>query len=176
MGPNRYAQGEHGSHEQSPANSVEKALEEERRRRAELERQVRDLGEESRQLRRQAEESERRARLREGLKERGVRKTQLAMRLIEPDVRRSDDGELFGEWEGSRVPLEDYLNRFVRENPEFLPPRIPGGSGATGGGASELTRSGFDLDAIRPGMSAAEHRQAWNEVARLVGAADPDRA
>jgi hypothetical protein len=171
MGPNRYAQGEQDS---LPHGGMERALEEERRRRAELERQVRDLGEESRQLRRQAEESERRARLREGLKERGVRKTQLAMRLIEPDVRRGEDGELFGEWEGARVPLEEYLNTFVRENPEFLPPRIPGGSGATGGGGSELTRSGFDLDSIRPGMSPADTRQAWSEVARLVGATDPD--
>ena len=167
MGPNRYAREE-------PESGLERTLEDERRRRAELERQVRELGEESRLLRRQAEESERRARLREGLKERGVRKTQLAMRLIEPDVKRGDDGDLVGEWEGSRLPLEEYLNRFVRENPEFLPPRIPGGSGATGSG-SEMTRSGFDLDAIRPGMSLAETRQAWGEVARLMGAADPDQ-
>ncbi len=174
MGPNRYAIGEQGSREEAPGAGLERALDEERRRRSELERQVRELGEESRMLRRQAEESERRALLREGLKERGVRKSQLAMRLIEPDVRRSEDGELFGEWEGSRVPLEEYLNRFVRENPEFLPPRIPGGSGAAGGGGSELTRSGFDLDAIRPGMSSAETRQAWSEIARLVGVSDPD--
>jgi hypothetical protein len=38
-----------------------------------------------------------------------------------------------------------------------------------------MTRSGFDLDAIRPGMSPAETRQAWGEVARLMGAADPDQ-
>lgn len=167
MGPNRYAQGE--------GAGLELALEEERRRRAELELQVKELGEQSRMLRRQAEENERRERLREGLKERGVRKTQLAMRLIEPDVRRSEDGEMYGEWEGSRVPLEEYLNRFVRENPEFLPPRISGGSGATGGGGSELTQSGFDLDAIRPGMSAKDVKQAWREVARLIGSGDPDQ-
>ena len=174
MGPNGYAQGELGSREQA-GNGLERALEDERRRRAELERQVRELGDESRQLRRQAEEAERRERLRDGLKERGVRKAQLAMRLIEPDVRRSEEGELVGEWEGSRVTLEDYLDRFVRENPEFLPPRIAGGSGAMGGG-SELTQSGFDLDSIRPGMSPTETKQAWNEVARLVGAANPDQA
>lgn len=170
MGPNRYAQSGQVPHEENADASLERTLEAERRRRLELERQVKDLSEESRALRRQAEESERRARIREGLKERGVRKTQLAMRLLEPDVRRNADGELVGDWEGSLLPLEDYLNQFVRENPEFLPPRIAGGSGVTGGRGSELTRSGFDLDSIRPGMSASEAHQAWSEVARLMGA------
>ena len=173
MGPNRYAMSEQDTRDQSPRADADRALEEERRRRLELERQVKDLNEESRALRRQAEESERRARLREGLKERGVRKTQLAMRLLEPDLRRNSDGDLVGDWEGSLLPLEDYLNRFVQENPEFLPPRIAGGSGATGARGSELTRSGFDVDSIRPGMKPDELRQAWSEVARLIGAAGP---
>lgn len=171
MGPNR-----HAISEQEPQDAAENALQQERRRRLELERQVKDLSEESRALRRQAEESERRARLREGLKERGVRKTHLAMRLLEADVRRNSDGELVGEWEGSLMPLEEYLNRFVRENPEFLPPRIAGGSGTTGGRSSELTSSGLDMDSIRPGMSPDATRQAWSEVARLIGAAGPDES
>lgn len=168
MGPNRYAIGE-----QDSPDSADSALEQERRRRLELERQVKDLSEESRALRRQAEEAERRSKLRDGLKERGVRKTHLAMRLLEPDIRRTSDGDLVGEWEGSLMPLEDYLNRFVQENPEFLPPRIAGGSGATSGRTSEMTRSGLDLDSIRPGMSPDAARQAWSEVARLIGAAGP---
>ena len=176
MGPNRYATSEQDSREQSREANPQSSLDQERRRRLELERQVKELSEESRSLRRQAEEAERRSRIREGLKERGVRKTQLAMRLLEPDVRRNSDGELVGEWEGSVLPFDDYLNRFVQENPEFLPPRIAGGSGATGGRGSELTRSGFDLDAIRPGMNPDETRQAWREVARLVGAEGPGAA
>lgn len=171
MGPNRYAINEQGSRGQEPLDGAESALEQERRRRLELERQVKDLSEESRALRRQAEESERRSRLRDGLKERGVRKTHLAMRLLEADVRRNSDGDLVGEWEGALVPLDDYLNRFVQENPEFLPPRIAGGSGATSGRSSELTRSGLDLDSIRPGMGQEAAKQAWSEVARLIGSA-----
>ncbi len=173
MGPNHYATGERGPQDPSREAGVDEALEVERRRRLELEKQVKDLSEESRALRRQAEESERRSKLREGLRERGVRKTRLAMRLVEPDVRRDSDGDLVGDWEGSLIPLDEFLNRFVQENPEFLPPRIAGGSGATGGRGSELTRSGFDLDSIRPGMNRDESRQAWSEVARLVGAAGP---
>jgi len=173
MGPNRYATSEQDMQTQENRTGAESALEQERRQRLELERQVKDLSEESRALRRQAEESDRRTRLREGLKERGVRKTHLALRLLEPDVRRNSDGELVGDWEGSLLPLDDYLNRFVQENPEFLPPRISGGSGSSGGRSAELTRSGFDLDAIRPGMKPDETREAWNEVARLIGASGP---
>lgn len=160
MGPNRHAaDGEAGS---SPA------FEQERVRREDLERQVRELAEENRRYLREREQSQREARLRQGLEERGVKKVQLAMRVVGDDIRRSSDGEIYAEQEGRRLSLDEYLNRFVAENPEFLPPRITGGSGTTGAERG-LTSSGFDLDSIRPGMSADEARQAWKEVARLMG-------
>lgn len=164
MGPNRYATDD--APREDPGSSGE--LEHERRRRDELERQVRELAEENRRYLREREESQREARIRQGLEERGVKKVNLALRVVGDDIRRDSDGEMYAEVEGRRTPFDEYLNQFVAENPEFLPPRIAGGSGATGAERG-LTSSGFDLDSIRPGMSADEARQAWKEVARLMG-------
>jgi hypothetical protein len=98
-----------------------------------------------------------------------VGKVHLAFRLVKDEIFRGEDGELFGDVDGVRVPFHEYLKRFVAENPEFLPPRIAGGSGAEGGQGSEMTAGGFDLDRIRPGMSPEELARAWKEVARLAG-------
>lgn len=164
MGPNRYA----ADGESRSESSSSPALEQEQVRREELERQVRELAEENRRYLREREESQREARIRQALEERGVKKVNLALRVVGDDIRRSSDGEIYAEQDGRRVSLDEYLNGFVAENPEFLPPRIAGGSGATGAERG-LTSSGFDLDSIRPGMSADETRQAWKEVARLMG-------
>ena len=148
---------------------AERRLNEERKRREQLERKLNELSEENQRSRRRSEQMERSARMKETLRELGVKKVHLAYRLVKDDILRGDDGELYGEIDGQRVPYEDYLSHFVAENPEFLPPRIAGGSGSSGAERSELTTTGFDIDKIRPGMSRDEMKQAWKEVARLAG-------
>lgn len=162
-------EGNHGDVESRYRNELAR----ERATRERLERQLNEIATENRRRREEAEEAERVSVIREGLEERGVKKTRLALRLVKDDVKRGDDGRLYGEADGRRLPLEDYLDMFVGENPEFLPPRIAGGSGATGTGSRELTQSGFELESIRPGMSRDESREAWKQVARLMGSGDP---
>lgn len=145
----------------------------ERATRERLERQLNQIATENRMRREEADETERLNVIREGLEERGVKKTRLALRLVKEDISRGDDGQLFGEMDGRRLSLDDYLDSFVGENPEFLPPRISGGSGATAAGSRELSQSGFELESIRPGMSRDESRAAWKQVARLMGSGDP---
>lgn len=165
MGPDRYAE----SLSNSEPEAARKELAAEKRRREELERRVEDLMQESRRSQRQAEEAERDVRVREALREQGVKKVDLAFRLVKDDVLRGQDGRLYAESGGKRAPLEEHIARFLSENPEFLPPRIAGGSGASGAERREMSGSGFDMESIRPGMSKEESRQAWKEVARLMG-------
>jgi len=167
MGPNRFAQPQSGSSE-TRNDDLSAALAEERERRIELERRVRELDEQGRRAQQQRAEAERLNRIRQGLERRGVRKPELALRVVREDVRQSSDGEIVAEYQGGRTSLDDYLDRFVAENPEFLPPRIAGGSGATGGSGG-FSPGGLDLDSIRPGMSEEDSRKAWREVARLMG-------
>jgi len=153
----------------SPATRYRLELEGERRRREELEQRVQELAAENQRTRREVAERERLGRIRDALQERGVRKSDLAVRIVREDVSLSEDGELYGVLRGEKLPLEDYLTRFLGENPELLPPRIPGGSGVPSKSGSELTRSSFELDDIRPGMKPEQSKRAWQEVARLMG-------
>ena len=63
--------------------------------------------------------------------------------------------------------MQDFVKKFVDENPEFLPPRIAGGSGTSGGG-HDVAGTRVDLDAIRPGMSEEERRDIHRAIANLV--------
>jgi len=173
MGPNTLAQ-ESALEDRSPAGDdvageLGARLRQERSRRESLEQQLKDLIEENRRSRVESEQARKTARIREALDGSGVKKTHLAMRLVGDQIFRGDDGEYYAESGGKRVTVEDYLGDFLRENPEFLPPRISGGSGASGADRRELSGSSFDLEGIRPGMSQEESRRAWKEVARLMG-------
>jgi hypothetical protein len=150
-------------------SDLQTMLAEERRKREGAERQLSELGEENRRTRRQYEQTERVSRIQSYLQELGVRKVPLALRLVKEEIVRGDDGELYAEVKGARVPYREYLEDFVAENPEFLPPRIAGGSGASGGERGEMRPGGIDLNSIRPGMSREELAEAWKEVARLAG-------
>jgi hypothetical protein len=144
-------------------------FEKERRERRQLQQQFEEMQAENRRQRKQADEVERLDLIREGLEARGVAKTKLALRLMKDDVSRDGEGQLCGSYEGSRMALGAYPDRFLADNPEFLPPRITGGSGVSGRGVRELGASGVDLESIQPGMSREETRAAWKEVARLMG-------
>lgn len=149
--------------------SLEKKLAEERQRREQLERRLGELKEENHRTRQKAEQAERFAQVRDELQRHGVQKVQLAFRLLKDDIYRGEDGDLYADVEGARMPYRDYVRHFISENPEFLPPRIAGGSGTTGGGRGEISTSGIDIDEIRPGMSREQMTRAWKEVARLSG-------
>jgi hypothetical protein len=156
--------------EDQQGSDLQAMLDEERRKRESLERKLGELGEENRRTRRRAEQTDRVSQVQSFLQELGVRKVDLALRLLKDEVFRGEDGELYAEVKGSRIPYRDYLEDFVAENPEFLPPRIAGGSGASGGERGEMRPGGIDLNSIRPGMSREELSEAWKEVARLAGA------
>lgn len=150
-------------------STIKSKLDDERSRREALERKISELSDENRRSRRGAEQADRFSQIQSQLRELGVQKVELAFRLLKDDVVRGDDGDLYADQNGAQVPLKEYLANFVSENPEFLPPRIAGGSGATGGDRSELSSGGLDLDSIHAGMSREEMAEAWKEVARLVG-------
>jgi hypothetical protein len=149
-----------------PAYKTE--LVEERRRREQLERRVNELVEENARNRRAAEESERFSQIRAELQRIGVSKVDLAFKVVKDEVARSEDGSLVGKTGGGEVPLREYLNSFVHENPEFLPARIPGGSGVTGPSKAAPVAAPVELEKIRPGMSAEEVQRVRDHIAQVA--------
>ena len=113
-----------------PAYKTE--LQEERRRREQLEKRVNELVEENRKSRGVADEAQRSSNIRAELQKLGVTKVDLAYKAVQDGIVRTDDGRLVARGEGGEQPLGDYLATFVQENPEFLPARIAGGTGMTG--------------------------------------------
>jgi hypothetical protein len=160
-----FLQAQHAKTE--PAYKTE--LVEERRRREQLERRVNELVEENKRSRQAAEEMERGTTIRSELQRLGVTKVDLAFRAVRDDIVRSEDGRLLAKSESGDVPVREYLTRFVSENPELLPGRIHGGSGAGSGHAEPIGSSTqVDLDKIRPGMSAEELERVRQEIARVA--------
>jgi hypothetical protein len=151
--------------EQSKAEPAHRAeLQEERRRRETLEQRVNELVAENERSRAKAEEAERCAAVRAELQRLGVAKIELAYKAVKDDIRRGDDGRLMAT-DGSDA--RDYLARFVGENPELLPARLGGGSGAVAGQRASGT-GGVELDKIKPGMSAEDRERARVEIARVA--------
>ncbi|MBI4874669.1 MAG: hypothetical protein HY822_08550 [Acidobacteria bacterium] len=150
-----------------PAYKTE--LLEERKRRELLERRVNELSDENRRNRQVAEEAERASAIRAELQRLGVAKVDLAFRAVKDDVVRTDDGRLVGRGTQGETPLKEFLTQFVNENPELLPARIPGGSGAAPGARVERSGGGgIDIDKIRPGMSKEELDAVRREIARIA--------
>jgi hypothetical protein len=156
--------------ESSRAEPAYKAeLVEERKRREQLERRVNELIEENQRSRTLAQEAERSAAIRAELQRLGVTKVDLGFRAVKDDVTRAEDGRLVARTGQGEVGLREYLAQFVTENPELLPARISGGSGAAatqkdaapGGGA-------VDLDKIKPGMSREELDRVRQEIAKIA--------
>jgi hypothetical protein len=150
-----------------PAYKAE--LLEERKRREQLEHRVNELIQENERSRKQAEEAERSASIRAELQRLGVAKVDLAFKAVKEDIYRTEDGRLVGRGEQGETSLKEYLSQFVRENPEFLPARIAGGSGATAGQRTPAASAGsLDLERIRPGMSGEEAERIRQEIARVA--------
>jgi hypothetical protein len=117
-------------------------LADERRRREQAEQKVNEL--------------ERSTAIRSELQRLGVAKVDLAYKAVRDDAPR--DG----------AELKEFLAQFVGENPELLPARLAGGSGASAGRRSVPATGAVDLDRIRPGMSAEEMERVRQEIARVA--------
>jgi hypothetical protein len=160
--------GEYIEMQKSKAEPAYKAeLDDERRKREQLERKLNELVEENQRARMRAEEAERTTAIRGELQKLGVTKVDLAFRAVKDDIVRSEDGRLVARDGGGEVEVRDFLQKFVQENPELLPARVTGGSGVAlpqkGGGGG-----GIDLDRIKPGMDPEEMERVRREIARVA--------
>ena len=120
-----------------PAYKVE--LQEERKRREQLERRLNEVVEENKRSRQAADEAERNSAVRAELQRLGVAKIDLAFKAVQDGIERGPDGRFVARGESGDVSMKEYLTSFVNENPEFLPARIAGGTR----NFRELQSSGF---------------------------------
>lgn len=153
-----------------PAYKAE--LQEERRRREQLEKRVNELVEENKRSRAVAEEAQRSATIRAELQKLGVTKVDLAYKAVQDAVVRAEDGHLVAHGEHGELPIAEFLAGFVQQNPEFLPARIAGGTGMTGTqkAAPHANGGSVDLDKISPLMSKDELDGVRREILRVVSA------
>jgi hypothetical protein len=149
-----------------PAYKAE--LQEERRRREQLEKRLNEVVAESKRNRQLATEAERSTAIRTELQQLGVVKVDLAYKAVQDGIYRSEDGRLMAKVDGSEVPAKEYLTGFVTENPEFLPARISGGSGITSTYKTPVPNTAIDLDKISPSMDKAELERVRQEILRVA--------
>lgn len=153
-----------------PAYKAE--LQEERRRREQLEKRLNEVVEESKRNRKIAEEAQRTSTIRTELQQLGVTKLELAYKAVQDGIYRTEDGRFVAKGEAGEVPAKEYLSGFVQENPEFLPARISGGSGFTGNQKTPVNSPPpVDIDRIHPGMDKAEMERIRQEIVRVASQA-----
>jgi hypothetical protein len=153
-------------HKDEPAYKAE--LHEERKRREGLEARVNQLVEENRLSRAAAEESERNSQIRAELQKLGVAKVDLAFKAVRDEIVRAEDGRLQAKGPEQKS-LQQYLSEFVQENPELLPARISGGSGAQASSRNSMQGgSGIEIDKIKPGMSKEDMDRVRQEISKLA--------
>jgi hypothetical protein len=150
-----------------PAYKTE--LQDERKRRESLESRVNQLVEENKKARAMAEEADRNSQIRSELQRLGIAKVDLAFRAVKDDITRTEDGRLHSKGPDAKS-LQDYLAGFVQDNPELMPARISGGSGAKTPvrSASLDPSSGVTLESIKPGMKKEDLDQVRQEIARIA--------
>jgi hypothetical protein len=150
-----------------PAYKTE--LQEERKRREQLERRLNEVVEENKRSRLAAAEAERSTTIRTELQRLGIAKIDLAYKAVQDAIVRTEDGRLVARVDNSETGIKEFLSGFVAENPEFLPARISGGSGMTSGQkAGSNGGEAIDLDKIRPGMSREEMERVRQEIVRIA--------
>lgn len=152
--------------------AYEAELQDERRRRESLEARVNQLVEENKRARAAAEEADRHAQLRAELQRSGISKVDLAFRALKDEVVRGEDGRLRTKGPEGKS-LQEYVTGFVQENPELLPARIAGGSGAQNPSRHDLQADvpGVSLESIRPGMGKDELERVRQHIAKLASQA-----
>jgi hypothetical protein len=150
-----------------PAYKVE--LQEERKRREQLERRLNELVEENKRSRQAADEAERTSAVRAELQRLGVSKVDIAFKAVQDGILRGPDGRFVARGDAGEIPMKEYLTSFVNENPEFLPARIAGGSGISANLKTPVSGGEtVTLDRIRPGMSAEEMQRVREEIVRVA--------
>jgi phage tail sheath gpL-like len=93
----------------------------------------------------------------------------LAFRAVRDDITRDEHGRLVARDGSGQTEMKDYLAKFVQENPELLPARSSGGSGATLTARGQGTAgTGIDLDRIKPGMDPEEMDRVRREIMRVA--------
>ena len=158
------------TNEQAKSEPAYKAeLQEERKRREQLERRLNELAAEASRSRKVAQEAERGAAVRAELQRLGVAKIDLAFKAVQDGIVRTEDGRLIARTENGETPVRDYLASFVQENPEFLPARIAGGTGMTATlKATAPAGEPVTMERIRPGMNAEEMQRVREEIVRVA--------
>ncbi len=158
--------------EQRKAEPAYKAeLHEERKRRESLEARLNQLVEENLKARAMAEEADRSAQIRSELQRIGVSKIDLAFRAVKDEIVRAEDGRLQARGPESKS-LQEFLAGFVQENPELLPARIAGGSGAQAPSRTAAKADpGIEIDKIKPGMNKEDLERVRQEIARVAAQA-----
>jgi hypothetical protein len=159
--------------EQRQAEPAYKAeLQDERKRRESLETRVNQLVEENKRARAAAEEADRHAQLRAELQRCGISKIDLAFRALKDEIVRGEDGRLQARGPEGKS-LQDHVAGFVQENPELLPARIAGGSGAQNPTRNSVQADGpgISLESIRPGMGKEELERVRQHIAKLAAQA-----
>jgi hypothetical protein len=143
---------------------------EERKKREALESRLNQLVDENRRAHAAAEEADRNAQIRAELQKLGVAKVDLAFRAVKDDISRSTDGRLVANDGQEQRPVTEFLKKFVDDNPELLPARMSGGSGAhsTTRNAVSAGNSSIDIDRIKPGMNKEEMDRIRQEIARIA--------
>lgn len=150
-----------------PAYKTE--LQEERRRREQLEKRLNEMAEENKRTRAIADEAQRAGAIRSELQRLGVAKIDLAYKAVQDEVVRTEDGRVVARGDGGEQSLSEFLSGFVQENPEFLPARIAGGTGMTGTQKTAPASAGaIDLDKIGPSMSKEDLERARLEILRVA--------
>jgi hypothetical protein len=160
--------------EQSKAEPAYKAeLVEERKRREALESRLNVLVEENEKAKAMAEEADKSSQIRSELQRLGVAKLDLAFRAVKDEIGRAEDGRLIARDGQEQQTFQDYLRKFVDENPELLPARIAGGTGAhsTSRSAAPSSPATVTLDHIKPGMNKEELDRVRREIARVASQA-----
>ena len=153
-----------------PAYKTE--LQDERKRRESLEARLNQLVEENRKARATAEEADRHSQIRSELQRAGISKLDLAFRAVKDEIVRTGDGRLQAKGADGKS-LQDYVSGFIQENPELLPARIAGGSGAQSPSRNnqQTDGSGITLDSIKPGMSKEDLERVRQHISKLASQA-----
>jgi hypothetical protein len=155
------------SAKREPAYKTE--LQEERRRREQLEKRLNEMSEENKRSRAVADEAQRATAIRSELQRLGVVKVDLAYKAVQDGVVRTEDGRVMARGENGEQTLSEFLSGFIQENPEFLPARIAGGTGMTGTQKTAPVSTGsIDLDKIGPSMSKEDLERARLEILRVA--------
>jgi hypothetical protein len=85
---------------------------------------------------------------------------------------RAEDGRLQAKGPDGKS-LQEFISSFAQENPELLPARIAGGSGAQSATrqSSQPETPNISLESIRPGMSKDELDRVREHISKVASQA-----